>query len=225
MLIRILTSALFAGAIAGLCAAVFQLYFLQPVLLHAEAFELGDLVHFGEASSSPAVPPFAGVDLARDGLSAVFSMLVYTGYALLLLAAMSVAEGRGARIDARTGLVWGVAAFVAVHLAPAFSLPPEVPGVATVDVAARQVWWFATAIATGLGLALLAFGRGAAAVGLAVVLILAPHVIGAPELDQLYGPAPTEVGALFAARALGHGLVAWALTGALAGYFWQRSDG
>ena len=34
MFSRILTSALFAGAAAGLIAALLQLYFVQPVLLH-----------------------------------------------------------------------------------------------------------------------------------------------------------------------------------------------
>jgi len=33
---------------------------------------------------------------------------------------------------------------------------------------------------------------------------------------------PTEIGALFAARALGIGLVAWVLLGSFAGFFWQR---
>jgi hypothetical protein len=32
---------------------------------------------------------------------------------------------------------------------------------------------------------------------------------------------PTEIGALFAARALGVGLAAWVLLGCFAGYFWQ----
>ncbi|MFP3548422.1 CbtA family protein, partial [Rhizobium sp. SIMBA_035] len=47
MLTRILTSALFAGAAAGLIVALLQLFFVQPVLLHAELYETGALVHFG----------------------------------------------------------------------------------------------------------------------------------------------------------------------------------
>ena len=39
---------------------------------------------------------------------------------------------------------------------------------------------------------------------------------------QLSGPVPPEIAALFASRALGIGLAAWALLGLLAGYFWQR---
>lgn len=221
MISRLVVSALFAGAATGLLAGLLQLVFVQPVLLHAELYESGALVHFGAepVSAHPALP---GVDLLRDGLSVVFTMLTYTGYALVLLAAMSVAEDRGARIDARRGLIWGVAGFVVFHLAPGFTLAPEVPGVAAADVAARQVWWFATVAATAVALALIAFGKGWAAWGVAVILLAAPHLVGAPEPDSFTGPVPTEIGALFAARAFGVGLAAWVMLGGFAGWFWQR---
>ena len=52
MLTRIVTSALFAGAAAGLVAALLQFIFVQPVLLHAELYESGALQHFGAAPVS-----------------------------------------------------------------------------------------------------------------------------------------------------------------------------
>lgn len=222
MFTRILTSGLFAGAVAGLLAALLQLYFVQPVLLHAELYEGGHLVHFGSASEVSAHPEVGGLDPVRDGLSIVFTMLIYSGYALVMVALMSLAEQRGASISARTGLVWGVAGFVAVHFAPGFTLPPEVPGVASADVYARQAWWLATVAAASAALWLIAFGHGWKAWGPAVALLLAPHVIGAPEPDVFTGPAPTEIGALFAARAYGVGLAAWVMVGGLGGYFWSR---
>lgn len=222
MFSRILTSALFAGASAGLIAALLQLAFVQPVLLHAELYESGELVHFG-AEAVSAHPELPGMfsDLTRDALSVIFTMLTYTGYALVLVALMSVAEGRGQRIDSRTGVLWGLAGFVAVHFAPGFSLAPEVPGVAAADVYARQVWWFATVAAAAVAMWLIAFGGNIISYVIAAVLLLAPHLIGAPEPDVFTGPVPTEIGALFAARAFGIGLAAWVLVGAFAGYFWQ----
>lgn len=224
MFTRILTSGLIAGALAGIVAALLQLIFVQPVLLHAELYETGVLTHFGPGAPSEAVADLPGFDLMRDGLSVLFTMLVYAGYGLMLVAAMSLAAERGATIDARQGVVWGVAGFFALHLAPGFSLPPEVPGVASADVGARQVWWFATVAATTIGLWCMAFGRGAVFVAAGAGLILAPHLIGAPEPAVLTGPAPTELGALFAARAFGVGLVAWVLTGALAGWLWAADE-
>ncbi|MFK7834699.1 MAG: CbtA family protein [Sulfitobacter sp.] len=222
MYARFLISALFAGAATGLIAGLLQLYFVQPVLLHAELYEGGELVHFGAQKAVTAHPELPDFDIMRDGLSLIFTMLTYTGYALIMLAAMSIAEDRGARIDGRTGLVWGVAGFVAFHLAPGFTLAPEVPGVAAADVTARQIWWFATAGAAAVALWLIAFGQSWMMWGIAVILLLAPHVIGAPEPDVFTGPVPTEIGALFAARAFGVGLAAWVILGGFAGYFWQR---
>ncbi|QXT41104.1 CbtA family protein [Gymnodinialimonas ceratoperidinii] len=225
MFTRLLTSALFAGAASGLIAALLQLWFVQPVLLHAELYESGELLHFGADSNIAAAQDVGGIDLVRDGLSTVFTMLIYSAYAMILLAAMSVAEERGAAITARTGMIWGIAGFVAVHLAPGFSLAPEVPGVAAADVVLRQVWWFTTAIMAAAAMVLIGFGKNWAAWLGAAVLLLAPHVYGAPEPEVFTGPVPTEIGALFAARALGVGLAAWVLLGLFAGYFWSRRIG
>ncbi len=212
---------MFAGPAAGLIAALLQLAFVQPVLLHAELYESGALVHRGAAAVS-AHQEVGGFDPMRDGLSVLFTMLAYTGYALLMVAAMSAAEARGAAVNARTGLVWGLAGFVVVHFAPGFSLAPEVPGVAAADVFERQVWWFATVAAAAVALWLIAFGRGWTAWGPAVLLLLAPHLIGAPEPDAFTGPVPTELGALFAGRAFGVGMAAWVTLGCFAGFFWRR---
>ena len=223
MLSKLLTSALFAGAAAGLIAGLLQLVFVQPVLLHAELYEGGDLVHFGGAAIS-AHPELPGFDPVRDILSVVFTMLTYTGYAMMLVALMLLADERGAQIDARTGIIWGVAGFVAAHLAPGFSLAPEVPGVAAADVGERQIWWYATVIAAGIAMWLIAFGRTWAMWGVAVILLAAPHLIGAPEPDTFTGPVPTEIAALFAARAFGVGLAAWVMLGCFAAYFLDKEQ-
>ena len=220
MFTRILTSALLAGAAAGLLAALLHLVFVQPVLLHAELYESGALVHFGGTAAS-AHPDLGGLDPLRDGLTVLFTMLTYTGYALVLVAAMALAQGRGAAISGRTGIIWGLAGFVVAHLAPGVSLAPEVPGVASADLGARQVWWFVTVATAALAVWLIAFGRGWSAWGAAVALLLVPHLWGAPEPATFSGPVPTELGALFAARAFGVGLAAWVLTGSFAGHFWQ----
>lgn len=223
MFSKIVTSALFAGFCAGLIAALLQLVFVQPVLLHAELYESGELVHFG-AQAVSATPDLQGLDPVRDGLSLLFSALVYFGYALILVAGMALAADRGVKINARSGLIWGIAGFVAFHFAPALSLPPEVPGVAAADVAERQVWWWSTVAVTALALALIAFGRSWVMWVVAIVLLLTPHLIGAPQPDEFTGPVPPEIAGLFAARALGVGFAAWTLLGLFAGHFWQREN-
>ncbi|KJZ23864.1 CbtA family protein [Tritonibacter mobilis] len=219
---RILTSALFAGAAAGLIAALLQLFFVQPVLLHAELYESGELVHFGGEAVS-AHPDLPGLfdEPMRNLLSILFTMLTYTGYALVMVALMSQAERQGHEITARHGIIWGLAGFVTFHFAPGLTLAPEVPGVAAADVGARQVWWVATVASAGVAMWLIAFGGNLVAYVIAALLLVAPHVIGAPEPDSFTGPVPTEIGALFAARAFGIGMAAWVLLGAFCAYFWQ----
>ena len=232
---KMLASALIAGFAAGLVAAALQLAFVQPVLLHAELYESGDLVHIagagaeghayasgGHADDGHSHAAESGGDLARNGLSALFSALIYVGYGLLLVVGFALAARYGIPVTARDGLLWGIAGFVAVQLAPSAGLAPELPGSAAADLTARQLWWFGTVIATAAGLALIAFGGNWGHWGLAAALILAPHAIGAPQPAAMAGTAPPELAAEFAGRALAVGLAGWALLGLFAGHFWSR---
>ncbi len=221
MFSRILTSGLIAGAATGLITALLQLYFVQPVLLHAELYESGQLIHNGGAAVS-AHQDLGGFDWLRNSLSVLFTMLVYAGYGLMLVALMAVSDSRGNAIAPRQGILWGIAGFVTMQMAPAFGLAPEVPGVAAADVIQREIWWLGTALATGLALWLIAFGRNWAAWGVAAVLILAPHLIGAQQPDAYAGTVPPELAAEFAGRALGVGLMGWVILGLSTAWLWQR---
>ena len=220
MLYRIVTSALFAGFAAGLIAALLQLAFVQPHLLHAELFESGALVHSATSGSVAHGPAYA-FDAMRDGLSVLFSALIYVGYGLILVAGMALPDERGHVITPRVGIIWGLAGFIAVHFAPSIGLPPELPGSSAADVGARQIWWFGTVGATALALSLIAFGRNCFAWATALVLLAAPHIIGAPHPEKFYGNVPPELAGLFAGSALGVGMAAWFILGLLAAHFWN----
>jgi cobalt transporter subunit CbtA len=213
---KIVVSALIAGFGAGLVHALLQFVFIQPLLIHAELFELGPL-----PGLDAVTVPRGVIDPLREALNVVFAALVYTGYALVLLAVMSFAEERGKTITARNGLIWGIAGFVTMHLAPAFGLAPDMPGLNAAPVEPRQVWWVGTAAATGVGLWLIAFGRNWSIWGAAIILITAPHIIGAPLPLMLSNIAPPELAANFAARTLGVALVVWTTLGLLLGAVWN----
>lgn len=223
MMLKILTGGVVAGAAAGLIAGLMQLAFVQPVLLHAELFENGLLVHFG-AEDVSTFQPWPGIDPVRDGLSLLFSMLTFAGYGLILAAAMTLTTDDDTEISVRAGLIWGVCGFVAAQLAPAFSLPPEVPGAAYVELWPRQTWWYATVSATAVGLWLIAFDRRIRIVALGIVLIAAPHFVGAPQPESFEGPVPPELAALFASRALGTGLAAWTVLGAALAFVMRNAQ-
>ena len=245
--LKSVSSALIAGAVAGLIAALLQLWLVQPVLLHAELYEGGERTHFasaaphhhgeaaetvatdpaaaaahdhdhdhdhGAASGAATEPPFAAeIDLKRDALSVLFSILIYAGYALLSLAVLLIALGRGEKLSPRDGILWGFAGFLAVQFLPAIGLAPELPGMSAAELGQRQIWWGATVLASGLGLWLIAFGKNWRAWAPAIALIAAPHVIGAPAVHVFEGPAPPELASEFASRALGVGLVGWVVLG------------
>jgi cobalt transporter subunit CbtA len=249
---KMLTSALGAGCAAWLLAAVLHFAFVQEYILLGETYETGAAVHFagvapqtvddghsheeGEAAHSHDATEAteeaeAGHDhggtaeasaFSRNFWTVAFFGLVYVAYAMMLVAGFGLARAYGKTITEREGLLWGIAGFAAFQLAPAMGLAPELPGTMAADLGARQVWWWGTVAATATGLGLLAYGRGLASTALAVVLLAAPHVIGAPEIEGFSGVAPPEVAAAFSARVLGAGLAVWALLGWVAGFVWSR---
>lgn len=233
---RLLTSALFAGFVAGLLAALLHFALVQDLILQAETYESGDVTHFAgatagaeaahdHATGTPAHGHAGEGDsgVGRNLLTVLFTSLIYVGYALLMVAGFGVASTLGLRIGLREGLLWGIAGFATFQLAPAAGLAPELPGTMAADLTDRQIWWWGTVLATAAALALLAYGRKPHLVIAGVVLLVLPHVIGAPHPDSYAGVAPPELAASFAARVLAVGLVVWASLGALAGWIWNRN--
>lgn len=240
---KLMTSALIAGGVAGLFAALLHFAFVQEYILLGEQFETGEIVHFQNAPEvtgghDHATPEGATADTAHDHapaahdeenaltrnlLTVAFTVLIYIGYGMLLTAGFAVAAQFGIAIGAAQGALWGLAGYAAFQLAPAMGLPPELPGTVAADLSARQVWWWGTVCASGVGIALLAYGRNWIMMAVGVALLAAPHVIGAPHLDGFFSPAPAEVGGTFAARVLGVGLAAWVALGWVAGGLWSRT--
>ena len=223
---HLLTSALIAGVAAGILAALFQLWLVVPLLLEGELYETGARVHFstGGTPSSDAGAPPVWPHLARHAGTVAMNVVTYTAFAFFLVAGFILARRVGHRVDARKGAVWGLCAFAAVQLAPAAGLPPELPGTIAADLAQRQVWWLGCVVASGSGIALLAFGRGAAMLAAGAGLLALPHLIGAPHIDTHYGTAPAELASHFAARSLAAGALAWVILGSLAGALWSRFE-
>lgn len=250
MIQRMLASGLFAGVAAGLIAALLHFAFVQNILLLGEEYESGALVHFqgsqgvaagghdhSEAPATEAADDHAHAEgtaahdhpeaaegeshLKRNVLTVMFMALTYAAYGLMLVAGMALAGQFGITVSTRDGLLWGIAGFVSFQFAPALGLAPELPGTIAADLGERQIWWWGTVLATGTGLALLAYGRSFVTALAGGALLAAPHVIGAPELGVYYGVAPPEVASMFAARVLGAALVSWAVLGWFAARLWN----
>jgi cobalt transporter subunit CbtA len=236
---HMLSSALFAGFVAGLLCALLQYLLVEPDILVAERYESGELVHFqGVAAHSHGVAATDATaaegaehhyDAAaaeasparRHALTVLFAVLTYCGYGLVMLGGIQLAEQVGARLGTAQSLLWGLAGFLAFQMMPALGLAPELPGTPAADLTDRQIWWAATAIATIIGLWFLAYGSAIWQRVLGAGVLAGPHVWGAPKAAEYGGVVPPELSAAFAAHSLGVGLVTWMALGAMVVFFWH----
>lgn len=223
MVKKLVTSALFAGFAAGLIAAALQIALLVPLVLEAELYESGMLIHFADISK-PMPDVEWEYDWVRNGWTVLSTATVFIGFAFILVAAMAFAELKGVTITTRSGILWGAAGAAAIQFAPSLGIAPELPGMIAAELAPRQIWWVGTVVATIAGLSAIAFGKGWTYWGIGVLLIAMPHIIGAPHPDVYGGSVPPELAAEFAGRSLGVGAISWVVLGVLSAYFWLQEN-
>jgi cobalt transporter subunit CbtA len=221
---RIFFAAVLAGLIAGAGMSALQQWRVAPLILAAEVYEnatpeapvahehdgaVATHTHDEQAWGPQDGPEHIGYTVAANLLAAA-------GF-VLLLAAASVLTG--IEVTAANGVLWGLAGFAIFHLAPAFGLAPELPGMPAADLMARQVWWWGCALATATAIFGFAKFRSWPAVVVGVVLILLPHVVGAPQLTGDHeSSVPAHLATEFAASTLFVGAAFWLAVGPLYGF-------
>jgi cobalt transporter subunit CbtA len=203
--------------------AVLQQVTTTPLIVAAEVFETGHAAEAQKTHAHGAHEHDEGWKPA-DGLPRLFytslaTIVTAVGLALALLAAMVVA---GEEIDERRALAWAIAGFVAFGLAPAAGLAPELPGSAAAELVARQIWWVGTGCATAIAIWMFFKAEKVVLRVLALAVLLAPHVIGAPRSHELESRAPAELAAQFAALSLAVQASLWVLVGIAIGLLWPR---
>lgn len=220
-----------AGLFAGILLTVLQTYATVPLILQAETFEnAGVAAHDHAAPADAAAQPAAPAEAVpahdhgeeawapADGFERFFYTAVANvasgiGFALLLVAVSEFAGGIG---NWRQGVLWGLAGFAVFTLAPGLGLPPELPAMPAADLGDRQVWWTATVIATTAGLWLMAF-RGTVVLSLVgLALIVAPHVVGAPQPASHESPIPADLHHDFVVAVTVTNLIFWVVLGGIA---------
>lgn len=221
MIGRVLLAALLAGIAAGLVMAVIQHVRLTPLILAAETYETAGAGHSHGTGADGAAHDHdgAGAWAPADGWPrtlATSATQAMAGAAFaLLLAGISLLSNL--RITRENGILWGLCGFLAVTVAPAAGLPPELPGMPAADLLPRKMWWLATIAATGIGIYLIATRRELWALALAVVIIAAPHILGAPTPVNRESAVSASLAASFAANAIAASAVMWMLIGVFLG--------
>lgn len=238
---RMLATALLAGFLGGAGISVVHQFTTTPLILHAETFEskgaphahrhaLGEagdhsLVQLAQAQEAPPAESegWAPADgLERTLYSTLADIIAGIGFALILVAGFALA---GRPVDGRIGVLWGIAGFAVINLAPALGLPPEVPGAMAAELGPRQGWWLLCVGATATGLWMLVYRRGACWMAAGIAALALPHLIGAPQPAHMGGPVPPELAAHFVAASLVTAAIFWCALGWLSGTFWQRRLG
>jgi cobalt transporter subunit CbtA len=192
---------LISGSIAGLLLFGVRHFTVVPLIEKAERFEEEDHEHAVSRAE-------------RTLLTAVTTLLTAIGLGAILFGSLALFH---IYPNARQGILWGLAAFLCFHLAPALGLPPTPPGVPLAELSHRQLWWGCTVAAAAIGLWLMLGPRRtwiklvAGAVCLAV-----PHLIGAP-VNPGPGSVPADLIFQFAVASLAANAVFWVLLGALGG--------
>ncbi|RWK62576.1 CbtA family protein [Mesorhizobium sp.] len=232
-----------AGLVAGVVLACMQAFATVPLILKAEVYEQAGGGHTHDhaaapaanatdanamSSAEPAAPAaedegWAPADgFERFAFNVVANVVTGIGFALILVAASEFAGGIG---NWRQGLFWGLAGFAVFTLAPNLGLPPELPAMPAADLTQRQIWWTATVVATAAGLGLLAFRKSLPLALLAVALIVAPHIVGAPQPDSFESPIPEGLHHQFVVAVTLTNLVFWLVLGAAVGVVRGRLTG
>ncbi|TMJ38137.1 MAG: cobalt transporter [Alphaproteobacteria bacterium] len=234
MIGRVILAALLAGIAAGLFYGAIQHVRLTPLILEAEKYENAGGGHSHDhaaattttTQSAPVTEaaPEEGAWAPADGAERTFytfiaSIVAAAGFAAVL-AGISILSG--IKITPRNGLLWGIAGFLAVHLAPAASLPPELPGMPAGDLLARQAWWVGTIVATGLAIWLFTQRNEMWAKVAAVILVALPHIIGAPMPPTHESGVPAVLSAQFAANTLAVAALMWLAIGGFLGFAMDR---
>lgn len=228
MIGRVLIIALISGLVAGIIVTGVQMLRVVPLIQKAETYEQtapADAHAHSHGSAAPGAhthdnaiwAPSDGFE--RMAFTLLANVLTAIGFGLLLNAALAV---YGRPVDLKQGLLWGLAGFLVFALAPAVGLPPELPGLQAADLFARQTWYFGTIFATGAGLGLLVFRQRTVYRVLGAILIVAPHVVGAPHPAELGGSTPPELAAMFVIASLVTTAVLWIVLGGVSGYLHQR---
>jgi cobalt transporter subunit CbtA len=234
MILRVLSTALVAGFLAACVASGLQAVWTTPLILRAETFEKSAS---SALSERPAIvlahhaadhaDPHTGKDhdwkpadgLSRTAFTSLATLVGGVGYALVLIALMLAA---GAEPTRETSLRWAAGAFLAVNLAPAIGLPPELPGMGGGHLALRQAWWAFAVIGTGVGFYLLTHVRSRAGLVAGLAAIALPHLIGAPHGAVVASEVPAALAAQFATRSLAIGFAFWATLSLALAWVWTK---
>jgi cobalt transporter subunit CbtA len=214
-------SAVLAGLLAASALTLTQALWVTPLILQAEVYE----------DAADAIAP-APAEHHDDGAEAwqpengwprllatsAGNGILGIGYGLILTGLYAWRRPSGAA----QGLAWGLAGYAVFFAAPGLGLPPELPGSAAAELGARQSWWLATAASTSVGLGLMFLQTRWPLRVAGGLLLIAPHMIGAPQPAAASSLAPEDLQTQFRLATLLCNALFWSLLGVFSAAAFRR---
>jgi cobalt transporter subunit CbtA len=202
MLRETILSAVVAGIVAALLLTLVQSVWVTPLILQAETYEdaaEAAVSHHDSAPSSAGHDHDPAAWKPQEGLQRTLftfgaNLLMGVGYAFVLVAFYLLWREPK---NALWGAAYGVGGFVVFFAAPGMGLPPELPGTAAAELTTRQEWWVLTAVASGAGLIVFFSASKWWVRVLALALLVAPHLIPAPQPAVEASLVPDELQSRF----------------------------
>jgi len=193
----IIYSALIIGIIAGSLYGLFQQLHINPIIYAAEAYEVSDgsdhpvaeTHNYSDKHSHEhnheAWSPEHGFE--RIMATLFTNILVGMAFSILLISIMVLHNLKSNKppLSCKSGALWGLGLMLSIFAAPSLlGIHPEIPGTIAAQLEHRQIWWVASAAVTATGLLIIYYGANAFKLG-GVLLIVLPHLVGAPKMDSL----------------------------------------
>jgi len=214
----LLSAAAVTSLLAGILLTLVQQSQVIPLIEKAEVLESKQAHHHDVAGEDHdhIWMPQQGVE--RQLYTALSNVVIALGFTLLMAAGVQLTRGK---LNWKQGLLWGLSGFTVFFLAPAFSMTPELPGMESIDLGQRQLWWLMVSASTAVGLALMVFGRRWLARMLGFMLLIIPHIIGAPE-HAAETNVPLDLLEAFLLASLFANAMFWLAMGGFYGYFHSK---
>jgi len=229
------------GLFVGLVMTGLQFVMTAPIILEAETYEGDGHTHVGQTGVGEETSTKSGGLLdrlyqnfydfqhaesewgpaagwQRSGSTLVANIVVAIAFSLLLVAVFSLRPG----VQWTEGVLWGLGGYAAFFVLPAIGLPPEIPGNFAADPVSRQGWWLLTVTCSGVGLAMIVLHKQWAWKIAGAVLVVVPHVIGAPPPEVHGGTAPAALADTFIWRAAIVNAVFWLLLGGMGSWMLNK---
>ena len=224
---RIAQTAGFTGLLAALLLTLLQSFWVAPLILQAETWEKPAAIQAHEHAEGTSAGHVHDAEAwePENGWQRVLSttggnLVVAVGFALMLAALYTLR----APASAREGVLWGFAGYAVFVVAPTLGLPPELPGTVAADLTQRQVWWVSTAASTAVGLALMVFARHWLLKALGAVILMGPHLVGAPQPAVHSALAPEALQTQFKLASLLTNAAFWVALGWISAWLFRRSE-